>query len=133
MSNVLFHAVHRAGVEGRLLRLQADTHMLNRRSEDAVCDASSQSRKIQLRVRKVQALLPVLLRIHVLKEALEVLHHTELNRDTGTNSDERKLSALVKSRKTALFEDITDARHDAGVVARRRRLDAHLDDIKRPV
>ena len=105
--------------------------MLNRPSNDTIRDAARSARQIQLGLRKMQALLSMHSHILVLEDALNVLHNTKLDRDTGTDTNQGELGAFVEGRNAPLLENVTDALDNPRVTARWGGLHAHLDNIER--
>ena len=114
------------------MRLQTDTNLLDGTSNHAVCNTARGTGHVKLRLRQVCPLLTVLGSVLRLKDALNILYHTKLDRDTGTDTNQRKFCTLVKSWEPPFLENIANTPQNAGVVTRGCRLNAHLYDIKRP-
>lgn len=123
-------AVNRALEFGIALSLHANTDMLDRGSDNAVRKAGSRTRSIQLHVAQVRRAEARL--VGVAETALDILHDCKLHGNTRTNTHEWHHRAFVEGKWALVSRDLRHAVQHAVVGAMRRRLNAHLDDIKWP-
>lgn len=139
---VLLQAIKRTTNRIALLGLEANTNLFDRTCQHTVRYTTHYTGCVQLGTselldRRVRTL------VLVGKHTLKVLHHTKLNRHTGTYTDQRHERALVKRHRALTLQNVGDTVHHTYhmsgrahpihtfVCARRRRLNANLHNIER--
>ena len=80
------------------LSLQSDSDMFDRAGENGVRDTSKRASGIVLAVRQCCGTLGVSMEVPLLELAASIVEGAELNRNTGTNADQRSECAFVEGQ-----------------------------------